>query len=212
MDRARLEAIREALPVFPLPRVVLMPGALLPLHVFEPRYRALVTHCLDTEPLMGVATLVPGYEDDYYGDPPMHAEIGVGEVVAHQPFPDGRCNIVLQYVGRVQMEEELVTPHPFRVVSATIPREDASGVDAALVRLKVLVLQLGAVSPGAAEEARRLVALDGLEMVHSLARKLLEDPDEQRSYLSAEHLVEHIEAVEDRLARFLAAPDPFATA
>ena len=34
------------LPVFPLPRTVLMPGAMLPLHVFEPRYRELVAHCL----------------------------------------------------------------------------------------------------------------------------------------------------------------------
>ena len=48
MDRDTLDHAAAALPVFPLPRIVLMPRDLLPLHVFEPRYRALVTEVTQT--------------------------------------------------------------------------------------------------------------------------------------------------------------------
>ena len=60
------------LPIFPLPNCVLLPGGLLPLHVFEPRYRELTRDCLATHHLMGVARLRPGYEQTYYGNPPVY--------------------------------------------------------------------------------------------------------------------------------------------
>lgn len=49
----------EELPIFPLPQCVLLPGGLLPLHVFEPRYRELTKYCLEGNRPMGVARLVP---------------------------------------------------------------------------------------------------------------------------------------------------------
>lgn len=49
----------EELPIFPLPQCVLLPGGLLPLHVFEPRYRELTRYCLDGNRPMGVARLRP---------------------------------------------------------------------------------------------------------------------------------------------------------
>ena len=55
----------EALPIFPLPNCVLLPGGLLPLHVFEPRYRELTRDCLAGDQLMAVARLRPGYESTY---------------------------------------------------------------------------------------------------------------------------------------------------
>ena len=79
MDAELLERSSQELPVLPLPDVVLMPGALLPLHIFEPRYRALIKHCRGGEGVMGIATLRPGFESDYYGEPPIFREVGVGE-------------------------------------------------------------------------------------------------------------------------------------
>ena len=49
------EAALADLPVFPLPQVVLFPHAMLPLHVFEPRYRTMLAHCLATHRIMAVA-------------------------------------------------------------------------------------------------------------------------------------------------------------
>jgi Lon protease-like protein len=203
VDPSQLQAACDALPVFPLPRTVLMPGAVLPLHVFEERYRALVEHVLESGGLMGIATLRPGYEDDYDGAPALYPEVGIGQIVGHQRLPDGRSNIVLQYVGRATLTEELPSGQPYRVVRAQVQPEADGGVGGPLQRLKVLVLQLGAVSPDAAEEAGRLVGLDGMEMVDGLARKLFADPDEQRRYLAAAQLAERVHLVEDRLATFL---------
>ena len=69
-----------SLPIFPLANCVLLPGGLLPLQVFEPRYRDLTRDCLAGHQLMGVARLRPGYETSYYGRPPVYETCGVGKI------------------------------------------------------------------------------------------------------------------------------------
>jgi uncharacterized protein len=207
MDTERLREFCGSLPIFPLPRAVLLPGAALPLHIFEDRYRALVSHCLDGPGLMGIATLRVDTDAPLEGAE-IWPEIGVGQVVAHQPFPDGRCNIILQSVGRAILAEELPSPHPFRLVRGEVPDLEERGVGPALAALKVLVLQIGGLSPNAADEARRLAQLDGMDLVDALAHRLLEDPDEQRLYLGALRLIDRVTQVQDRLASFLVPTSP----
>jgi Lon protease-like protein len=203
VNQENLRRICEALPIFPLPRVVLMPGGSLPLHVFEPRYQALIEHCLSSHQMLGVATLKPGFQDEYEGAPDIHVDMGVGRIVAHQPMPDGRCNVLLDYVGAVRVASELELPHPFRtVVAAPIRRTDVASSEV-LGRLKMLVLQVGALSAEASREAEQLVALDGPEMTHSLARKLLQLPDERRAYLALVRLADQVDIVSDRLSTYL---------
>ena len=208
MQREQLEAIVQRLPIFPLPRTVLMPGSTLPLHVFEPRYRDLVTACLDSDGVMGIATLRPGFESNYEGAPPVHDQLGMGEIVAHQPYPDGRSNIALRYVGRARIDQELATDTRFRVVQGTLLPDDDGGVEPALRSLRVLVLQLGGLSTEAAEEARRLVQLEGMELADALARRVLEDVDAQLGYLRADRLVDRVNLVQAELARFMAPSQP----
>ena len=134
MDLGQLERVCRSLPIFPLPRLVLMPGDLLPLHVFEPRYRALVRHCQEQDGVMGIATLQPG-QGDQQSAPSFFPEIGVGVLVACQPYPDGRSTIVLQSIGRCMVERELESPHLFRLVrgSTSVPSEQ--GAASAVLRL-----------------------------------------------------------------------------
>ena len=207
MDVTELRRVILELPIFPLPRLVLMPGELLPLHVFEPRYRALVKYCQEGDGVMGIATIRSGQSPEI-GAPAIHSEIGIGELVACQPYPDGRSTIVLQYVARCMVEDELDSPHLFRLVSCTTSDVADSGASSAILRLRTLVLQLGSLSPDATEEARRLVELDGKDMLDSLARKLLREPDQRRAYLSAGHVVRRVEMVEDKLAEFLRLDNP----
>ena len=61
----------ELLPIFPLPSVVLFPGVFLPLHIFEPRYREMVSDALATDRMIGMTLLRPGWEVDYDGCPPV---------------------------------------------------------------------------------------------------------------------------------------------
>jgi Lon protease-like protein len=69
------QAPKRPVPVFPLPGVVLFPGATMHLHIFELRYRTMVRDALSSERMIALATLAPGYEHDYHGSPPFH-ELG----------------------------------------------------------------------------------------------------------------------------------------
>jgi Lon protease-like protein len=94
------------LAVFPLPNVVFFPGTLLPLHIFEPRYRAMMRACLDSaRPALAVTLLKPGYETDYEGRPPMHEICTVGRIERHEELPDGRFNLILRGLFRARLNE-----------------------------------------------------------------------------------------------------------
>ena len=97
----------SALPIFPLPNCVLLPGGLLPLHVFEPRYRELTRDCLAGSQLMAVARLRPGYETSYYGRPPVYDRCGVGRIICSEELPDGRFALLLRGIARVEIAREL---------------------------------------------------------------------------------------------------------
>lgn len=109
-----------SLPIFPLPNCVLLPGGLLPLHVFEPRYRELTKHCLETHQVMGVARLRPGYETAYYGRPPVFERFGVGKIICSEELPDGRFALLLRGVARVEITRELPAELAYRRVEARL--------------------------------------------------------------------------------------------
>lgn len=119
------------LPIFPLPDVTLFPHTVLPLHVFEARYRAMVTDALARDRRLCVVKLEPGWEDDYEGKPAVAAVAGAGEIVNAERLPSGRYNILVRGDWRVRVERELPTDTLYRVVRArrleeTGPAGDAS--------------------------------------------------------------------------------------
>jgi len=113
-DPKAFEAALDELPVFPLPKTVLFPGALLPLHIFEPRYRAMVRECLATHKTMAVALL-----RDAKDGPAFESIAGVGVIVDAVSLPDGRYNILLQGRARARLEELPFLP-PYRRARATL--------------------------------------------------------------------------------------------
>lgn len=109
-----------ALPIFPLPDAALFPGAMLPLHVFEPRYRDLTRDALAGRKLLAVARLKPGYEREYAARPPVFDVCGVGEIVEHGRYADGRYDIILRGLSRVRIVDELPPLRSYRQVNAEI--------------------------------------------------------------------------------------------
>jgi ATP-dependent Lon protease len=104
-----------SLPLFPLPRIALFPRAILPLHVFEPRYQAMLADALATHRCIAMAMVVD--EDD---EPPAIARVaGVGEVVQHEALPDGRAHILLRGLARVVLDE-LPYVSPYRRARARV--------------------------------------------------------------------------------------------
>ena len=82
-------------PLFPLPNVVLFPAALLPLHIFEPRYRAMFGDALEGDRLIGMVMLRPGWEKNYEGTPPVYPVGCAGFITHADRLPDGRFNVIL---------------------------------------------------------------------------------------------------------------------
>src|SRR3954463_15099113 len=95
-----------AIPIFPLPNVVLFPNVFLPLHIFEPRYRDMVGDALEGDRIIGMALLQPGYEKTYEGRPPVYA-VGCAGVITHaERLADGRYNIVLRGIEKFRITGE----------------------------------------------------------------------------------------------------------
>ena len=111
----------DAMPVFPLPGVVLLPDQRMPLHIFEPRYRAMVRDSLATHGWIVVCPFV----GDAEAEPPAIAAVATaGRIVAHQQLPDGRFNILVEGMVRVRLEE-LPFVAPYRRAKATaMPEPD----------------------------------------------------------------------------------------
>ncbi|MBM7113109.1 LON peptidase substrate-binding domain-containing protein [Archangium primigenium] len=112
----RIELTSQALKVFPLPSAVLFPHAVLPLHIFEPRYRALVKDALAGDKVMALAQLESGWEGQYGERPPMQPMMCAGLIIWHEELPDGRYNILLQGVCRARLLEELPAHASYRQV------------------------------------------------------------------------------------------------
>ena len=119
-------------PLFPLPGCVLFPGVLMPLHMFEDRYRTMTRELLERdEPdrLMAIALLERGFEPTYHtGVAPIHRIVCVGRIVEHQQLPDGRYNLMLLGYSRARILDEQ-EPRPYRVSRVT-PIETEHDLDA----------------------------------------------------------------------------------
>lgn len=107
------------IPLFPLQDIVLFPGVSRPLHIFEPRYREMVTEAVQGDGVIGMVLLQPGHEADYEGNPPIFPVGCAGEITEAEELDDGRWIIVLR--GSVK----------FRVVSEDHSRSyRVAGVEA----------------------------------------------------------------------------------
>jgi hypothetical protein len=110
----------NALSVFPLPNGALFPGTLLPLHVFEARYRDLIRDALAGSKTLAIARLKPGFEADYEGRPPVFDVCGAGRIVEHVAHKDGRYHILLRGISRVRILGELPPATLYRVVRGEV--------------------------------------------------------------------------------------------
>lgn len=120
-------------PLFPLSGVVLFPQALLPLNIFEPRYRAMTADALKGERLIAMA--LP--EESGGNPPPIHPIVGLGKIISEERQPDGRYHLVLRGIARARVIEEASTSQlPYRVARLEILKDEvpAGTVQAALSR------------------------------------------------------------------------------
>lgn len=115
---ADLAEALTALPLFPLPQTVLFPGALMPLHIFEPRYRAMVRDVLETHRSLAIVLITNDEPIDAHGHPAIASVASVGTIMDHVELAGGRFNILLRGRARVRLEELPFVP-PYRRAAAT---------------------------------------------------------------------------------------------
>ena len=108
-----LDNFSGIVPVFPLSTVVFFPNTLLPLHIFEQRYRDMLADSLSSEKIIAMALLKPGWDENYYGNPEIFDIAGMGRIVSSETFDDGRSNIVLYGLRRIKILE-FTQDRPFR--------------------------------------------------------------------------------------------------
>ncbi|HEX2928202.1 MAG TPA: LON peptidase substrate-binding domain-containing protein, partial [Candidatus Binatia bacterium] len=118
-------ALPESLPIFPLTGVMLLPGTVLPLHIFEPRYRAMVEDSLEGDKIFAmIQPFVP--QDDNRGpqpgagntSPDLYKVGCAGYIEKWEKFPDGRFFVQLRGVNRFRFNEEFALTRGYRRVKA----------------------------------------------------------------------------------------------
>jgi Lon protease-like protein len=188
------------LPLFPLPNTVLFPGVYLPLHIFEPRYRAMVRDALDDDRLIGMTLLKPGFEAEYEGRPPIYP-IGCAGLITHaEPLPDGRFNIILQGLERFQVIAEDHS-RAYRVgnidlLDALRAPADPMSVQGLRQRLETLIAPMVERVGG---ELSIPPAMGDADVIHALAQYLDFEPLEKQALLECPGLAARAAALIDLL-------------
>jgi Lon protease-like protein len=111
--------------LFPLPNLVLFPGVVQGLHIFEPRYRQMTADALAGDGLITLVALRPGWERDYEGRPAIESVGCLGRIVWHERLIDGRYNLRLRGLARVRILEEVPSDRLYRVARVEVIPETA---------------------------------------------------------------------------------------
>jgi Lon protease-like protein len=124
-----MSAEKRELPLFPL-TVTLFPGGTLPLHIFEPRYRAMLQDCLAGDRRFGAVLIAEGVE---VGGPAVPHEIGtIANIVVVEPLEDGRSNLMALGEERFRIEESWLTEHGYLMGRVRLLPEPVTAEEAAL--------------------------------------------------------------------------------
>ena len=192
------------IPIFPLQDVVLFPNSTRPLHIFEPRYRAMVADALEGDRVIGMVLLQPGYEAEYEGRPPVHAIGCAGVITEVEELPDGRYNIVLGGLVKFRVLHE-DTSRSYRLAEVEALPETLDAGDRPLLAQRRQQLEdvLAALSPGAQLPPSDLPdeqVVDGLSLILPL------EPADRQALLEADGPVERALRLIERLAETAALP------
>lgn len=133
---ADLPGFQGTVRLFPLPNVVHFPQVMLPLHIFEPRYRQLVTDSLAGDRLIAMALMEAGGGLTALGSPAIHPIVCVGRILTEHRLPDGRFNLLLRGLVRARIIEEIPTDRLYRTarVELLTDRQVAGGQEAMELR------------------------------------------------------------------------------
>lgn len=191
----------DSLPVFPLPNFVMFPHLVTRLHVFEPRYRLMTAESLSTHRLIVLVGLKDGWEDDYYGSPPVHEVGSLCKVINDERLADGRYNLQLHCLARVAIRT-IHRLQPFRMAEVDVLPDEfgdehlrTESVARLVSCIRGLILHLGEHGSVLANVLNRTRKHDIL--TNRLAHVLATDAEQRQSLLEVTDITERAERLTD---------------
>ncbi|MDA7884943.1 LON peptidase substrate-binding domain-containing protein [bacterium] len=109
--------------LFPLPNVVLFPGIVQALQLFEPRYKSLAEDAIESDQLITIGLIDSQWKTEQSDVPSIAKTVCIGRVLSHTKLEDGRYNIFLVGVSRAEVVSELVTETPYRMAEVRLIEE-----------------------------------------------------------------------------------------
>ena len=110
--------------LFPLPDLVFFPSNAQPLHIFESRYREMLEDAIQGDRLICMATLEPGFQDEYYSRPPVAPQVCIGSVNTHKRRDDGTYDLILVGYWRALIVDEISPVKSYRRAKVEVLSEE----------------------------------------------------------------------------------------
>jgi Lon protease-like protein len=174
----------QRISIFPLPGAVLYPGLHLPLHIFEPRYRAMVSDALARDRRIGMIQPQRPVEGA-----PLFSVGCLGRIGEVEALEDGRYNIILEGEARFRVIRELDVTTPFRQVEAEMIDETGRQVLAAVERAGFeREARRFADAQGYAVDWDSVTRLDDLSLINGVSQIVPFDPASKQALLEASDL------------------------
>lgn len=172
------------LPIFPLPGAIMFPGLQLPLHIFEPRYRAMVADALVRDRRIGM--IQPQRAEE--GAPLF--EIGcVGRIRDVETMDDGRFNILLEGEARFRILRELTVPTAYRQVEAEMITDEENDAVSAVERAALDDQgRQFADAQGYSVDWESVARLDDQSLINGISQIAPFDPASKQALLEAPNL------------------------
>jgi Lon protease-like protein len=170
-DSSGATALPAVVPLFPLPNVVLFPKAVLPLHIFEERYKRMTADVLGSHRQVAMALLKAGWEKNYYGHPAIEPVVCVGSILSHERLPDGRYNFLLQGHTRARVVREVGDESYRQAVLEPLVETEGSDDDLAEQRRRLVELfdrDAYAALPGGSQVRQLLAASVATDVIADL--------------------------------------------
>lgn len=200
LQAAHAITLPSEIPLFPLPEVVLFPGARRPLLIYEPRYREMVADALKGDRIIGTVLLRPGFEANYEGRPPIYGIGCAGVIEDYEQMPDGRYAILLRGLTTFHVvSEDQRKPYRLARVEA-IPellKDDERGplttLRSRLAQLLTMVLPLDVEPPDP--------GLEDAEFINITAQALAMPEAARQDLLERNSLLSRARALVERLMK-----------
>jgi uncharacterized protein len=205
----RVKAAVHRLKVFPLPSAVLLPGGVMPLHIFEPRYRAMLKDAVDTDGVFAMAQVVTGEDGGLGGAPALDPMLCVGVVSMHESLDDGRSNLVLTGVCRARILQEWPQVKAYREVEAeALPDGAYDGPEDAALRTALFELMARVPNDVGQRIAQVTAGAKGGALADVVVASLVADPERRFQVLSQLDIAARLSAVTEDLMELVSRIKP----